>query len=275
MSGVVDPLDAGRLQEACASMGLPWQVRVLQETASTNDWLRDWGRLEDCANQVILAEAQTAGRGRRDHVWAAEPGQDLTFSLAVRPQALLEKWPRLTQATALAVCRVLAELTGLHAVIKWPNDVHVRGKKICGILTESFNGVSGRFLVIGVGLNVRRQHFDGDLASIATSLALELAPRVAPSRNELVEALLAELTAAFARALSDATFPSLLDEVRARDSLAGRRVTLGTAAGECAGMAAGLDDEGALLLDLADGTRTVISSAEQVRAMDGVPPCDF
>ncbi len=264
-SGSPDPLDTSVLNHACRSLALPWSVRVLPETASTNDWLRDLGRTQDAAHTVVFAETQTAGRGRRENTWDTAPGQDLTFSLALRPDLPLPRWTRATQAAALAVCRALEAETPLKAAIKWPNDILVGGKKCSGILTESFTGTGGRFLVIGIGLNMHRQHFAAALSNSATSLRLALAPQPAPARNVLAVALLLALHDTLSAIQDTAAYAAQLSELRARDALLGRPLTLRTATGEQTGTAAGLDDEGALLLTLPDGTRTTITSAEQVR----------
>lgn len=260
-----DPLDAGLLNAACRFHRLPWRVCVLPEAASTNDWLRDFGRDHDPVHKVVFAESQTAGRGRRNHAWDSTAGQDLAFSLACRPDLPLHLWTRSTQAAALAVCRAIEAETPLKAAIKWPNDILIDGKKISGILTESFTGNGGRFLVIGIGLNVRRNHFSADLARTATSLHLALAPDPPPARTVLAATLLTELSQALCAISSTGEHRQLIDEIRTRDALRGRAITLLTPNGELHGTASGLDDEGALLLTLPDGSRSAITSAEHIR----------
>ena len=261
----LDPLDASVLNHACHTLALPWNVRVLSETASTNDWLRELGRTQEATHSVVFAEKQTAGRGRRANVWDAVPGQDLTFSLALRPQLPLPLWTRATQAAALAVCRAIETETSLHSTIKWPNDIQIDGKKICGILTESFAGPTDRFLVIGIGLNVHRQHFADSLSASATSLALALAPQPSPSRCVLALALLLHLHEALTDMENPTAYALQLKELRQRDALIGRALTLHTNLGEQTGIASGLNDEGALLLTLPNGNVATITSAEQVR----------
>lgn len=265
-TGSPSPLDEARLRAACRADALPWRVSVLAETASTNDRLRDTGRTQDVAFEVVFAEKQTAGRGRRDHTWETEAGQDLTFSLALRPHLPLEKWARATQAAALAVCRVIENLASLRAEIKWPNDVLLHDKKVCGILTESFGGAGGRFLVVGIGLNVHRQRFDdSSLAETATSLALALSPSPAPDRTELAAALLKELAACLDGIADDTRHAALMRDIRERQALLRRRVSLRTGGKDLTGEVTGLNDEGALLLTLPDGALLTVTSAEQVR----------
>lgn len=261
----LDPLDASALNHACRTLALPWSVRVLSEAPSTNDWLRDLGRSQDPVHTVVFAERQTAGRGRRENTWDAAPGQDLTFSLALRPDLPLPRWTRATQAAALAVCRALEAETPLKATVKWPNDIHLGPQKLCGILTESFTGHGGRYLVIGIGLNVHRQHFPDPLRARATSLALALAPQPSPARRVLALALLLALHDTLSTFSDDTAYAAQLHDLRQRDALFGLPLTLQTPTGPQTGIASGLDDDGALLLTLPDGTLTPITSAEQVR----------
>lgn len=262
-------LDEVALQAACIERGLPWKVRVLAETASTNDLLRDEGRLRDRSNEVVFAEKQTAGRGRREHVWEGAAGRDLLFSLLLKPEVPVAKWTRVTQLTALAVCRAIEHELGLRAEIKWPNDVLLGGKKVCGILVESFGGVEGAFLVIGMGLNVNADGFEGDLQWTATSLRLACDSIAVMERGldrrALAVVLLQELHEALNAIEDEGRFRVCLEEVRQRNAWLGRQVRMLTEGQECWGRVTGLSEEGALLLQTAEGEQKVIYSAEQVR----------
>jgi BirA family biotin operon repressor/biotin-[acetyl-CoA-carboxylase] ligase len=263
-------LDEKTLQADCLERGLPWQVRVLAETASTNDWLRDEGRLREVAGEVVFAERQTAGRGRRDHVWEGAAGRDLLFSLALKPEVALVKWSRVTQLTALAVCQAVEQELGLRAEIKWPNDVLIGGKKVCGILVESFSRAGADFLVVGLGLNVNAVTFEGELSASATSLRLACGSAVTLERGLDRMTLAAALLEALHRALSavgdETQFRVCLEAVRGRNAWLGRQVRMRVEGGsECWGRVMGLTDEGALKLVTAEGEERVIHSAEQVR----------
>jgi BirA family biotin operon repressor/biotin-[acetyl-CoA-carboxylase] ligase len=262
-------LDEAALQAACLDRGLPWKVRVVAETASTNDLLREEGRLSDRRNEVVFAEKQTAGRGRREHVWEGAAGRDLLFSLMLKPEVAVAKWTRVTQLTALAVCRAVEHELGLRAEIKWPNDVLLDGKKVCGILVESFGGVAGAFLVIGIGLNVNAEAFEGELQWTATSLRMACdSPTVMErglDRGGIALALMHELHEALQAIEDDGRFRSCLEEVRQRNAWLGRQVRMRIEGQECWGRVTGLSEEGALLLQTAEGEEKVIYSAEQVR----------
>jgi BirA family biotin operon repressor/biotin-[acetyl-CoA-carboxylase] ligase len=271
MNDVERGLDEGELQRQCAELGLPWRVRVLAETSSTNDVLREEGRRGDVAGQVVFAEKQTAGRGRRDHVWESVAGQDLIFSLALRPAVGVEKWTRATQLTALAVCQAVEAELALAVGIKWPNDLMVGGKKVCGILVESFGGGEGRYLIIGVGLNVNAVSLGAGLRETATSLRLacevEWVKERGLARQGLAVRILEELDRCLAALGDDAVFAERLQAVRARNWLSGKQVKLVHEGQEVWGQVSGLDDEGALLLRLPSGVEVTVASAEQVRAV--------
>lgn len=135
---------------------------------------------------LVVAEHQTAGRGRLERRWEAPPGTSLLFSLLLRPAWPAPDWALLNLAAAAAVCRCLAGHR-VQATVKWPNDVLVDGKKVCGILAESRGGAAA----LGVGLNVRQTGFPPGLRHPATSL--EAATGVRFDRSELLCALLGRL----------------------------------------------------------------------------------
>ena len=257
------------LRAVCVNRQLPWKVRVLAETPSTNDWLRDEGRTREVSGELVFAERQTAGRGRRDHVWEGAAGQDLLLSLAIKPEVEMGKWTRVTQMTALAVCRAVENELGLRAEIKWPNDVLIGGKKVCGILVESFSGPGGPFLVVGLGLNVNAASYAGELAATATSLRLACGSAWILERGldrvALAEALMKELHEALLAVADEGRFRENLEAVRERNAWLGRQVRMRVEGRECWGRVVGLTDEGALRLMTGESEEQVIHSAEQVR----------
>lgn len=179
------PLRAGALTRALAADG--WRVEVLPRAGSTNALLAERARAGEPAGLVLVAEEQTAGRGRLDRTWVAPARAGLTFSVLLRPDLPVAQWPWLPLLSGLAVVRVLREQAGVDAVLKWPNDVLVGGRKLCGLLAEV--PVPGA-VVMGIGLNVttRRDELPHDLAS---SLALEGSAVL--DRDLLLRAVLREL----------------------------------------------------------------------------------
>lgn len=170
--------------------------RVLSETDSTNSACRRLALEGAPDGTVVLADCQTAGRGRRGRSFQSPAGKGLFFSILWRPDCAPEQLLPLTALSAVAVCRAIRRLCGAQAQIKWPNDLVLSGRKLAGILTEmALEGESGHVshVVVGIGVNVHQRltDFDGEVAQIATSLDLALGGSVC--RAQLAAALLEEM----------------------------------------------------------------------------------
>lgn len=213
-----------------------WRVEVLASAGSTNALVAERARAGEPAGLVVVAEQQTAGRGRLDRTWTSPPRAGLTLSVLLRPDLPRGGWPWLPLWGGVAVARALREQTGLDAVLKWPNDVLVGGRKVCGLLAEV--PVPGAF-VLGIGLNVTTREAELPHAG-ATSLALAGATTV--DRDTLLRAVLRSLSAVL-----EETAP---DGYRALCSTLGTRVRVELPAGEVVeGLAEAVDDDGRLVVD--------------------------
>ncbi len=180
------PLRARALTRALAPDG--WRVEVLASTGSTNAVVADRARSGEPAGLVVVAEAQTAGRGRLDRSWVSPPRAGLTLSVLVRPDLAPDRFAWLPLLTGLAVATALREVAEVDAVLKWPNDVLVEGRKVCGVLVEV---AAPGAAVLGVGLNVttRSDELPHDGAT-----SLRLAGAGTTDRGTLLRALLRALT---------------------------------------------------------------------------------
>lgn len=159
----MNDLDDKRLREALP--GWVPEVRFLPETDSTNRRATAWAMEGAAAGSMVVADFQTAGRGRLGRTWTAPPGSSLLLSIVLRPGTAAERWPLISLAAGVAVCESLAGL-GLEPGLKWPNDVLLGERKVAGILAEAAEGV----VILGIGLNVGRIEFPEEIASTATSL---------------------------------------------------------------------------------------------------------
>jgi BirA family biotin operon repressor/biotin-[acetyl-CoA-carboxylase] ligase len=254
------PLDWKRIDAAIIGGCL-----VNAETASTNDDARVLAMSGAGHGVMVLAEAQTAGRGRRGAMWMSPPRRNLLCSVVLRPALPVEKWSRLTHACALAVCEAMEELPGLPAPqIKWPNDVFLSGRKVCGILVESTVDVCGGFAIAGVGVNLNLTAGDlpEELRNIATSVWLERGG-VEVSREEFAISFHRRLMVQCGRAAND--FPALLAGCESRSFLTGKRVRLLSGGCELDGVADGVGPEGELRLIMDDGRVELVNSADFVR----------
>ncbi len=197
---------------------------------------------------LVIAEEQTAGRGRLGRAWHSERGAGLYFSLILRPALPAAAAPLLTLATGIAVATGIAEVTDLETDIRWPNDVLVLGKKCSGMLLEmTAEPERIRFVIVGIGVNVNQSAMPKELQDEATSLRLGVGRAV--SRLDLLAALLRSLERAYARLTEAGGRAGLVNEFEGRSSFArGRRVSVEENGTRVTGSTAGLDDSGYLLL---------------------------
>ena len=211
----------------------------LARTSSTNDRARELAGAGAPHGAIVTASEQTAGRGRQGRTWSAPAGHSLLLSVVLRDPP-----PLLPLAAAVAV----AECCGDGAAIKWPNDVLVDGRKVSGMLVEGRPQEGWAVLGIGVNVAIRVENLPAELHATAGTLGRDPGD---------VEPFLAELLGALERALRLGD-DALLEAWRARDALAGHSVSW--AGGE--GKAAGVDDEGRLIVELASGGRTALDAGE-------------
>ena len=211
---------------------------------------------------VVVAEEQTAGRGRRGHSWFSPPGSGLYVSVVLAPATATIDPARavtlLTLAAGVALAEGIERATGLRIDLKWPNDLQVSRRKLGGILAES-SGTTDRTdsVVVGYGINVRRSAFPPELRDRATSLESELGRAV--DRHPL----LAETLAALSRRYEDllaGRFDAILDAWRRlAPGASGARVAWTTNAGTASGVTAGVDELGALLVRIDDRLERIVS----------------
>ena len=235
-----------------------FRIEYLEEIDSTNTELKRRGRLGAPSGLVLVADGQTAGRGRMERVFLSPRGSGLYMSLLLRPVRLTEAG-RMTTLTAVAVARAL-EKVGVTAGIKWVNDLIAGGKKICGILAEAGSYEGEPFAVIGIGVNLAHTAFPEELAAIATSV--EDQTGLVPDRNALAESILEEIAALD---LAGEGSASAMDEYRARCTLLGKPIRVFPFGGEpFDATALSVEDDGTLTVRPAapDAPPIRLSSAE-------------
>src|SRR3977135_2724364 len=172
------------------------------KTDSTNRVALELGHAGEPEGAVVLAEEQTAGRGRAGRNWHSERAAGIYVTLLLRPRLAPVQAPLLTMLAGLSAHSAVQALTGLAVDLKWPNDLLIRGKKLGGILTEMHAEPSQvRFVIGGIGLNVNQDEFPGELASVATSLRVETGKP--QSRMELLVRLLHEFESDYNRFLKE------------------------------------------------------------------------
>ncbi|TYR79931.1 biotin--[acetyl-CoA-carboxylase] ligase [Priestia megaterium] len=211
---------------------------------------------------IIVAEEQTAGRGRLDRKWYSPKYTGVWMSIILRPNIPPQQAPQLTLLTAVAVVQAIQEVTGLSPDIKWPNDILLNGKKIVGILTEmqaDFDRIHS--VIIGIGMNVNQQleHFDKQIQQIATSLSIEKEEEI--NRAALMQAIFLKLEALYEEYLTNGfRLIKLLWEAHAVSI--GKRIVARTLKANIEGIAKGITEDGTLLLEDDEGVIHSIHSAD-------------
>ncbi len=251
--------------------GLCRRAVFLDEVGSTNTYARGLLDGPEADGTAVLAARQTGGRGRRGRQWLSEAGSGLYLSFLFQSALPLEELQRLTLAVGVAVCRAVGRClpAGVAPTIKWPNDVLLGGRKLCGILCESATDSAGRrHVIVGVGVNTRTPTGGfGELESIATSL--EAMGAEVPPRASLAAWILNELYDLMARWQAEG-FGVVAAAYRPYLPPAGAAVTVLESAGPAEGQLVGLADDGALVVRLADGTlRSIVSGEVSVKPKEG------
>jgi BirA family biotin operon repressor/biotin-[acetyl-CoA-carboxylase] ligase len=243
-------------------------VHWFEETDSTQRVARDLARGGAPEGTVVLAERQTAGRGRLGRTWHSPPGLNVYASIVLRPPLAPGEVPRLALVVGAAVAAAIADQVGASPAIKWPNDVLLDGRKIAGVLVEmdaEMERVHHVIAGIGVNVNAPLASFPPDLRDKATSLLAATGRRV--DRAAFAARLLVALEARYGRFVSGG-FDSVRAEWERFSCLTGTDVRVAGPDGEVAGRVLGLDDDGALRLARPDGSVVRVIAGE-VTVRDG------
>jgi BirA family biotin operon repressor/biotin-[acetyl-CoA-carboxylase] ligase len=247
-------LSVNQLQDGLRTRRFGRSILFSREVDSTNKWAKELATYGACEGTVAIAETQMKGRGRLDREWFSPTG-GLWFSLILRPNLSPTEAVRLTFVAGLAVAKVLREMFDLRAETRWPNDVLVNGRKICGVLAEmNTTGETVDFVVVGVGVNANfdvENVFPKQLKRVATSLEKELGRKV--RLEKLFRALLERLENLYELFVKEG-FDPILEEWKTYAGFLGCKVEVTGPTGEMSGLALDVDYEGVLVLRLEDGT---------------------
>jgi len=233
-----------------------------REIDSTNNRARVLASEGYPEGTVVVAEMQTAGRGRRGRSWFSPANQGIYVSVILRPVLPLREISRISLVTAAAVAATVESELKLQPRIKWPNDVLIDNKKICGILAEAVTDMDGiEYIVVGIGLNINNQiqDFPADLRTIVTSARAE--HDRPDSRITVLQGLLLHLESYYLQLLAG-DFTPTLEKARSLSMVIGQEVRLDTGQGFIAGQAIDIDDSGFLLVRDPQGTIHTIMSGE-------------
>jgi BirA family biotin operon repressor/biotin-[acetyl-CoA-carboxylase] ligase len=249
---LVSAPDLLHADDLLARLGETWTVgrdiRVFQQTTSTNDVVEKLAQSGVNEGITVFAESQTKGRGRLGRKWLSPASKGLWFSVLLRPPWHPQEATRLTIAAATALARAIRAQTGLNPAVKWPNDLLVNGRKVAGILTElsaELDQVKYVILGVGVDVNLNAGDFPAELRSLASSLRIEAGKTFA--RAELAVAILRELDQDYRR-VCEGQFDAVANEWESLCVVLGRQVIVSQGGRLFKGRAESLDADGALRL---------------------------
>ena len=251
-----------------SGLGTQWagqDIVYFKEIDSTNRYAKKLAAEGAAHGTMVLADTQTAGRGRRGHSWISPAGSSISMTLILRPDVPPAQVAKISLLTALATANAIRRVTGLDARIKWPNDIVAGGRKVCGMLMEmDATPEKVASVVAGVGINVHQTQFDSEIAHSASSLDLLAGRRV--SRSAIVRAFLQEYERVWA--LGD---EAMMRAYRERSATIGQRVQVIGLNGTYTGTAEGVTDNGSLLVraDEDGEVREVLAADVSVRGIMG------
>ena len=273
---VPDILSESEIASQLHTKWLGKSIRYFDELDSTNTEAKRIAEEpgeDDWHGTVVVADMQTAGRGRRGRSWRSPHGAGLFFTILLKPEIDPENAPMLTLVKAMAVVRGIHQATGLQPQIKWPNDIVLHGKKIVGILTEMSAQIDYvNHIVVGTGINVHHREFPEEIAKTATSLDLEMqqtGQNSEISRAQLLGAVLEQFELYYKTYLQTQDLSALMEEYN--DMLVNRNANVRVLdpLGEYEGRALGIDRRGQLLVER-EGEQVKVSSGEvSVRGIYG------
>ena len=259
-------------QEITQHLQTKWagqEVVFFPETGSTNEEARLLAGQGAVHGTLVVADSQTVGKGRRGRSWHTSKSTSIAMSLILKPKLEAEYASMLTLLQAMAVADTVEEICGLKARIKWPNDILVNEKKVCGILTElNLEKTEISSIIIGTGINVNQESFPEEIAEIATSLKMET--KESQSRAKLIGRINEHFEGYFEQFMKTKDLSGIVDLYNAYLISKGRQVKVLDPKGEFAGEALGINGLGELLVRKSDGKVVNIYAGEvSVRGIYG------
>ena len=237
----------------------------VEEIDSTNEELKRLAAADAVHGTVLCADYQTNGKGRRGRTWDSPKGDNIYLSILLRPELEAEHASMLTLIGALAVADSIEETTGAECQIKWPNDLVLGNKKVCGILTEMSSDMQGiRYVIVGIGINVNRNVFPDEIAHMAASI------EKGKGREAIVVSLLAHFEEKYNIFLKHKNLAPFLEEYNGRLAGIGRQVQILSGGEGQIRTSHGIDEGGALIISDEEGkTEKIISGEVSVRGLYG------
>ena len=267
----VDVLSKAEIESQLKTKWAGRPVVYYDEIDSTNTRAKELGDKGEFANHgtLFVADRQVAGKGRRGRAWESPSGSSISMTILLHPDMLPNKASELTLIMALAVEEGVEKVTGLKPGIKWPNDIILSGKKICGILTEMSAEIDYiNYVVIGVGINVNMEVFPEEIEKVATSLKIETGDEV--KRADLVAAIMESFEKFYEIFMETQDLSGVMDHYNGLLLNRNQKVRVLEPGHEYEAMALGINSLGELIVRLEDGEeREVYAGEVSVRGVYG------
>lgn len=264
----VDLLSEAELELAIQNVSLIKEVIYLKSVDSTNTYAK---KLSDTFidGTLVISDEQVEGRGRLGRQWVSPPGTGIWMSMFLVPDIAPHEASIITQIAGAAVTKVLSETLGLDCKIKWPNDITLNGKKVCGILTEMSSELNCvNYIVVGIGINVNMEEFPEEIKSIATSLYIESGEK--HKRYKIIESILKEFEVQYTKFVEEKDLTQVINICRGKSALIGNEVRIVRRNKEIIGQAIDISNEGELIVKYENGEIEKIFSGEvSVRGING------
>lgn len=269
LAGVPDTIAEEEVASRLQTERMGRQIRYFSRIDSTNQYAKRIAEEGAPDGTLIIADEQTAGKGRSGRTWVTPPAEAIAFTLLLRPELSPDRISMVTLVMGLAVTNAVNSLYGVSAGIKWPNDVVIKGRKLCGILTEMSAEVRQvNYIVIGVGINANLTSFPEEIREIATSLRLELSRDI--NRAELIARVMAEFERLYAEFEVQGDLGAVMQEYNELCLNAGSKVRVLDPNGEYTGTSRGINSMGELLVETEDGKMQEVYAGEvSVRGIYG------
>jgi len=248
-----EPIRLQKIKEKLQTKLIGKTIHYFSEITSTNDLAKEMALLGAKEGTVIIAETQTSGKGRLSRKWASPRG-GIWLSTILRPKLSAKDIPKLTLMTSLAVAQTISQLFNLKTEVKWPNDVLINARKVCGILTEAnTRGDTTNFVVVGIGINanIELDSLPKQVRKNATSLKHELKREI--DREHFLRVLLEKMEHYYLMLL-EGKFNLVLKEWKSLCGFLNSHVKVTSFKEKIEGWAIDVDENGALIIKLQDGT---------------------
>lgn len=258
-----EELDLISLNEIMKTQIMGKSIELHQVIDSTNNRARELALEGADEGTLIIAETQLEGRGRLSRSWISPRGKGIWMSLILKPDLSPDQAPHITAIAAVAIRKALNRATGLDIGIKWPNDIIIDGKKVCGILTEMHADIDRiYYVVVGIGINVNmtQEDFPVELSSTATSLRIALGRNL--DRRQLIALIMEEIEEIYYTYLENRDFKQILDLCRQYSVTLNRPVKVIGRDTSFEGFAVDFDEDGSLLVKKDDGNIIKVMSGD-------------